>query len=56
MIFLLCSAGSVSDRQYYSIGKSDEPVGRMLEVLRFWFTKDLVWLQRHLGCLAKNIH
>jgi hypothetical protein len=25
-----------------SIGKSDDDVGRMLEVLRFWFTKDLV--------------
>ena len=25
-----------------SIGKSDDEVGRMLEVLRFWFTKDLV--------------
>jgi hypothetical protein len=27
---------------FASIGKSDDPVGRMLEVLRFWFTKDLV--------------
>ncbi len=26
----------------YSIGDSDEPLGRMLGVLRFWFTKDLV--------------
>lgn len=26
----------------YSIGKSDDELGRMLEVLRFWFTKDLV--------------
>ncbi|KAK2784087.1 hypothetical protein FQN53_008803 [Emmonsiellopsis sp. PD_33] len=26
---------------FVSIGKSDDPVGRMLEVLRFWFTKDL---------------
>lgn len=25
-----------------SIGKSDDELGRMLEVLRFWFTKDLV--------------
>jgi hypothetical protein len=25
-----------------SIGTSDDEVGRMLEVLRFWFTKDLV--------------
>jgi uncharacterized protein YbgA (DUF1722 family) len=25
-----------------SIGDSDEPLGRMLAVLRFWFTKDLV--------------
>lgn len=24
-----------------AIGTSDEPVDRMLEVLRFWFTKDL---------------
>lgn len=28
----------------YSIGKSDDELGRMLEVLRFWFTKDLVHL------------
>ncbi|KAF9887127.1 hypothetical protein FE257_010502 [Aspergillus nanangensis] len=26
---------------FASIGKSDDPLGRMLEVLRFWFTKDL---------------
>ncbi|KAK2812159.1 hypothetical protein FQN50_001516 [Emmonsiellopsis sp. PD_5] len=26
---------------FVSIGKSDDHVGRMLEVLRFWFTKDL---------------
>ncbi len=26
-----------------SIGKSDDELGRMLEVLRYWFTKDLVW-------------
>ena len=25
-----------------SIGDSDTDIGRMLEVLRFWFTKDLV--------------
>lgn len=25
-----------------SIGDSDEPLGRMLGTLRFWFTKDLV--------------
>lgn len=25
-----------------SIGDSDDELGRMLEVLRFWFTKDLV--------------
>jgi hypothetical protein len=25
-----------------SIGTSDDDLGRMLEVLRFWFTKDLV--------------
>jgi hypothetical protein len=29
---------------FASIGKSDDPLGRMLEVLRFWFTKDLVCL------------
>jgi hypothetical protein len=29
---------------FHSIGRSDDDVGRMLEVLRFWFTKDLVWL------------
>jgi oxysterol-binding protein-related protein 9/10/11 len=27
-----------------SIGRSDDEIGRMLEVLRFWFTKDLVWI------------
>ncbi|KAI5293560.1 hypothetical protein KEM55_007043 [Ascosphaera atra] len=27
---------------FASIGKSDDELGRMLEVLRFWFTKDLV--------------
>ncbi|EZF30049.1 hypothetical protein H101_06300, partial [Trichophyton interdigitale H6] len=26
---------------FASIGKSDDELGRMLEVLRFWFTKDL---------------
>lgn len=26
----------------YSIGDSEDQVGRMLGVLRFWFTKDLV--------------
>lgn len=26
-----------------SIGDSDDELGRMLAVLRFWFTKDLVW-------------
>jgi hypothetical protein len=26
----------------YSIGDSDEPLGRMLGTLRFWFSKDLV--------------
>lgn len=31
---------TVADRD--SIGKSDDELGRMLEVLRFWFTKDLV--------------
>ncbi|KAL5332649.1 hypothetical protein BJX70DRAFT_392837 [Aspergillus crustosus] len=28
-----------------SIGTSDEPLGRMLEVLRFWFTKDLKYIK-----------
>ena len=31
-----------------SIGKSDDPLDRMLEVLRFWFTKDLVWHRQDL--------
>jgi hypothetical protein len=31
------------DIRDYSIGQSEEDLGRMLEVLRFWFTKDLVW-------------
>lgn len=33
-----------------SIGDSDDELGRMLAVLRFWFTKDLVsslWLRGH---------
>ncbi|KAK2750899.1 hypothetical protein FQN55_001471 [Onygenales sp. PD_40] len=30
---------------FVSIGKSDDPVGRMLEVLRFWFTKDLKYIK-----------
>ncbi|KAJ9210078.1 hypothetical protein DTO166G4_8339 [Paecilomyces variotii] len=30
---------------FVSIGKSDEPLGRMLEVLRFWFTKDLKYIK-----------
>lgn len=32
-----------------SIGKSDDELGRMLEVLRFWFTKDLVC---HVACIC----
>src|SRR5205814_2111093 len=36
----ICSATSAN--YCGSIGKSDDEVGRMLEVLRFWFTKDLV--------------
>jgi hypothetical protein len=55
-ILFVLRKGSLSDRQDHSIGKSDDPVGRMMEVLRFWFTKDLVWLQRHLDVLTKNIH
>ncbi|EAW09150.1 putative oxysterol binding protein (Orp8) [Aspergillus clavatus NRRL 1] len=30
---------------FASIGKSDEPLGRILEVLRFWFTKDLKYIK-----------
>lgn len=30
---------------FASIGKSDDPLGRMLEVLRFWFTKDLKYIK-----------
>jgi hypothetical protein len=30
---------------FASIGKSDEDLGRMLEVLRFWFTKDLKYIK-----------
>ncbi|KAL2003579.1 hypothetical protein VTN02DRAFT_3245 [Thermoascus thermophilus] len=33
---------------FVSIGKSDEPLGRMLEVLRFWFTKDLKYIKGKL--------
>ncbi|KAL4864966.1 hypothetical protein BDV12DRAFT_200594 [Aspergillus spectabilis] len=30
---------------FASIGTADEPLGRMLEVLRFWFTKDLKYIK-----------
>ncbi|KAL4783958.1 hypothetical protein BJX76DRAFT_328617 [Aspergillus varians] len=30
---------------FASIGISDEPLGRILEVLRFWFTKDLKYIK-----------
>ncbi|EGD94525.1 oxysterol binding protein [Trichophyton tonsurans CBS 112818] len=30
---------------FASIGKSDDELGRMLEVLRFWFTKDLKYVK-----------
>ncbi|KAL2862915.1 putative oxysterol binding protein (Orp8) [Aspergillus lucknowensis] len=30
---------------FASIGKSEDPLGRMLEVLRFWFTKDLKYIK-----------
>ncbi|KAL3486177.1 putative oxysterol binding protein [Aspergillus germanicus] len=30
---------------FASIGKSDDPLGRMLEVMRFWFTKDLKYIK-----------
>ncbi|KAK5942518.1 hypothetical protein PMZ80_005083 [Knufia obscura] len=30
---------------FVSIGKSDDELGRMLEVLRFWFTKDLKFVK-----------
>ncbi|OJD19866.1 hypothetical protein AJ78_00226 [Emergomyces pasteurianus Ep9510] len=30
---------------FVSIGKSDDHLGRMLEVLRFWFTKDLKYIK-----------
>ncbi|KAA8645515.1 putative oxysterol binding protein (Orp8) [Aspergillus tanneri] len=30
---------------FASIGKSDNPLGRMLEILRFWFTKDLKYIK-----------
>jgi len=33
---------------FASIGKSDDELGRMLEVLRFWFTKDLVYFDTRL--------
>ena len=34
---------------FISIGDSDEPLGRMLGTLRFWFSKDLVRLLIHGG-------
>ena len=30
---------------FIAIGDSDDPLGRMLEVLRFWFTKDLKYVK-----------
>lgn len=30
---------------FTAIGDSDEPLDRMLEVLRFWFTKDLKYVK-----------
>jgi len=30
---------------FAAIGDSDEPLDRMLEVLRFWFTKDLKYVK-----------
>jgi hypothetical protein len=30
---------------FVAIGDSDEPLERMLEVLRFWFTKDLKYVK-----------
>jgi hypothetical protein len=32
----------IADKDGDSIGDSDDPLERMLAVLRFWFTKDLV--------------
>ncbi|KAH0845498.1 hypothetical protein AYO21_09595 [Fonsecaea monophora] len=40
---------------FVSIGRSDEPLGRMLEVLRFWFTKDLVSEQFFAVCLCLRL-
>ncbi|KAH7029121.1 uncharacterized protein B0I36DRAFT_244278 [Microdochium trichocladiopsis] len=34
-----------SPSAFAAIGTSDEPVDRMLEVLRFWFTKDLKYIK-----------
>jgi len=33
----------MADPVQQSVGDSDEPLGRMLGALRFWFTKDLVY-------------
>jgi oxysterol-binding protein-related protein 9/10/11 len=30
---------------FVAIGDSEEPLDRMLEVLRFWFTKDLKYVK-----------
>ena len=40
---LCCADGtSTSLKEASSIGDSEDALGRMLAVLRFWFTKDLV--------------
>ena len=38
--------------RFCSIGQSDSELGRMLEVLRFWFTKDLV---RRPSCACDSV-
>ena len=39
-----------------SIGDSDDALGRMLAVIRFWFTKDLVgfWASKAMGLKGPN--
>jgi hypothetical protein len=38
---------------FASIGQSEDPLGRTLEVLRFWFTKDLVYCP-HSRCIVNQ--
>lgn len=51
--FATAPASAANER--YSIGDSEDALGRMLAVLRFWFTKDLVGnSDLHTMTVARN--